>query len=196
VIAAKRELGRLDGLAGDGDLGATMENGFQAVRQQIQVEGRTMTIATQLRTMGETLLTEAPSTMGTLLGSAMVDAAIALGDPESATVETLATMLEAVADGVQSLGKCAIGQRSVFDALAPSAAAARAAADRQVDIEDMLDEACLAADAGARGTSDLQPAIGRARWTASSAAGVVDGGAQAWATWLEGFARGLKASEP
>lgn len=186
MIDAKQELGRLDAIGGDGDLGATMEAGFKAVLERLEM-GAGETIGDQVRTVGDTLCTHAPSTFGTLLGIAMTVAADPLDDGESLTIDTLAPFLDTMSKTIASVGKVELGQRTVLDALEPAASAARASGKTDPRLGSALEAACRAAEVGAEATAGMRPAVGRARWTAESATGSVDAGAKAFAIWLRAF---------
>jgi phosphoenolpyruvate---glycerone phosphotransferase subunit DhaL len=183
VIANKEELTLLDAAAGDGDLGVTMARGFAAVRDSLLADPP-VTVDEQLRRVGTVLLTEAPSTMGTLLGGSLTTIAERFGGLDEIGAADLAAILEALAAAIAELGGASLGQRTALDALYPAAEAAAAGRD----VHEAIAAAVGAAEQGARDTEAMAPAIGRARWTGERARGVRDGGAQVIALWLAGLA--------
>src|SRR4051794_18447891 len=76
VQAAQADLNRLDGVAGDGDLGATMATGAAALLMLLP-ELETQDLAAALRRCGGELARKAPSTCGTLLATAALRAGAA-----------------------------------------------------------------------------------------------------------------------
>lgn len=190
VIEAKVELGKLDAAAGDGDLGGTLEKGFAAVVESLDADP-SMDVPSQVRSAGQVLSTVAPSTMGTLLGFAWIAAADQLRPGDEFTADDAVRLLDATANAVAETGGAQTGQRTALDALVPSATAAADAAGAGMGIAAVLDRAAAAAASGAEATASMTPAVGRARWMAERATGVVDGGARAWAIWLRGFADAL-----
>ena len=190
LIDSTRELGRLDAAGGDGDLGVTLETGFTAARhhlEQTDQEG----IDTQIRRVGEILCREAPSTMGTLFGTALTMASMSLASG-SLDGSSLVEFLEQLADEIAVLGRVEEGQRTALDALRPAARAAHDAHDASGgDVEKVLRAACAAAAAGAEATASMPAVVGRARWTAERAAGSVDAGARACAIWLCALQAGM-----
>jgi len=190
LIDSKRELGRLDAAGGDGDLGVTLETGFAAARHHLE-QNEQEGIDTQIRTVGEILCREAPSTMGTLFGTALTVASQSLTS-ESLDGSSLVEFLEHLADEIAALGQVGEGQRTALDALRPAARAARSAHDASGgSIEKVMRAACTAAAAGADATASMPAVVGRARWTAERAAGSVDAGARACAIWLCALQLGL-----
>lgn len=193
VIASKDELTKLDAAAGDGDLGATMERGFRAAHEQV-TSSPPESAEAALRAVGEALTSKAPSTMGTLFGAGLMMAAASLKGRDGIDGTEFAAMLEGISDGIREFGHASLGQRTALDAMVPAAVRAREAVDSgSTSPRAVLTPACDAADEGAQRTADMVPSVGRARWTGDRSAGVVDGGARAFAIWLRGLLVGLPA---
>src|SRR4051794_40798531 len=76
---ARQELCSLDAAAGDGDLGATLANGFAAVADRLLAMGNARPGAIFIE-VGSELARTAPSTLGTLLAWAHLTAGRALGE--------------------------------------------------------------------------------------------------------------------
>src|SRR6185295_15492071 len=102
-----------------------------------------------LKAVGMTLARRAPSTGGTLVAFACLAAARvepAGGQPQPARV---ADLLDAARDEIARRGKVEPGDRTMLDALAPAAAAFRAAAEAGSGLGLCLAAAAAAADRGA-----------------------------------------------
>jgi len=191
VAAAADELNRLDGVAGDGDLGVTMTQAAAALQALLpELEGQDL--AAQLRRCGGELARKAPSTSGTLLATGFLRAARAAGEPDFAAAGAtagLARLLAAAQTGIQERGKAAPGDRTMLDALAPAVDALRAAGEAGTAPGPALAGAARAAAAGAEGTRAMRARVGRAGWLADRAAGNVDAGAALVAMILAAAAR-------
>lgn len=190
VVAARDELTRLDAAAGDGDLGATLATGFTSVRTLLEAE-EFGDIGTMLVAAGRELGRRAPSTMGTLLAAAFARMG---SQAKGLTVLTTAQFGEAlVAAGaaVRERGQVTVGQRSVLDAIDPSAQAACSAAASGSDVVAVVTMAARAARDGAAETSRMEPQVGRAAWVGARVVGLPDAGATAWAVLLEAFAESV-----
>lgn len=171
------ELNRLDGVAGDGDLGLTVTTGCRALLELAPTLGA-LTEAQAIRAAGMEIAKKAPSTGGTLIAFALMAAAKAAVDPSAPGLARAAAYLEAAAASIAQRGQVAPGDRTMLDALQPAAEAIRAAADVGADPETAAREAAAAADAGAASTAAMAAKVGRAGWLAERAAGHEDAGAR------------------
>ena len=175
VSAAQAELNQLDGIAGDGDLGLTMSTGARALLALVP-ELEALDLAGALRRCGAELARKAPSTSGTLLATAFLRAASAVGgDASSASV--LARALAASQTGIEQRGKASVGDKTMLDALAPASAAAQRAAEADADLCAALRAAAAAAAEGAIATQTMRAKVGRAGWLADRSEGHQDAGA-------------------
>jgi dihydroxyacetone kinase len=192
VAAVQDELNRLDGFAGDGDLGVTITAAANAVRGVAQhAAGEKEDLPVLLRACGMEVAKQAPSTCGTLIATGFLRAAAAVSRPaESPTGRLLAT-LEAALAGIQERGKASVGDKTMLDALAPAVDALRTAAGANVPLIQAVQAAASAAADGARATTRLRPRVGRASWLADRSEGHMDPGAYLVATVLASAARRL-----
>lgn len=173
----KDELNRLDGVAGDGDLGLTVAAAAAALLELAPTLG-TLSEADGIRRCGTELARKAPSTGGTLLAFSFLAAAKAEIDPDAAPVARAAGYIEAAARSVAERGRVGPGDRTMLDALLPAADAVRDAAKREDDAGAAAAAAADAADAGATATATMAAKVGRAGWLADRAAGHEDAGAR------------------
>ncbi len=192
LVVVKDELNRLDGFAGDGDLGITVAAGASAIAS-IQSELGTLPHGTLLRRIGTELARHVPSTGGTLLATAFLAAAREMEAasqtrPETAT-ELAARLLDAAQRAIVERGKAAPGDKTMLDAIAPASQALREAADAGIALPAALARAAEDADQGALATASMEPRHGRAAWLAERSAGHEDAGARAVAIILGSIAR-------
>jgi dihydroxyacetone kinase-like protein len=190
VAAARDELNRLDAVAGDGDLGATMATAA-ATLQEVLPTLEDEPLAALCRRCGSELARKAPSTAGTLFATGFLRAGAAAAEApdDEANVALLARLLAAAQTGIETRGKAKPGDKTLLDALAPAASALAEAAARGDDLLTALDAAAAAAAEGARATMHMQATVGRAGWLAERSAGHEDGGARVVALALESAAR-------
>ena len=177
LLEARDELNRLDGVAGDGDLGLTVTNACRALIE-LTPSLAELSEADAIRRCGTEMARKAPSTGGTLIAFALMAAAKAPVDPGSSAVVRAAGYLDAAAASIAQRGQVAPGDRTMLDALMPAAEAARRSTDAGADAETLAREAAAAADAGAKATSTMAAKVGRAGWLADRAAGHEDAGAR------------------
>ena len=159
VSGAAGELGRLDAQAGDGDLGTSLTTGFAAAAAAAGALTEADPPAV-LTAVGRALATQAPSTMGTLLGTVFLRGAAVVGPVLDGS--GVVAVLDAGCAAVEQRGGVVTGQRTVLDALRPSATAAETAAGAGQNLAGVLAAAARAASEGAAATASMEPQVGRA----------------------------------
>ncbi|HEY6057641.1 MAG TPA: DAK2 domain-containing protein, partial [Candidatus Limnocylindrales bacterium] len=142
-------LNRLDAALGDGDHGENMVTGWRAVLTAVEDEPSD-DLGDILRRIGTTLVASVGGASGPLYGTAFIEAGFALKGRLSIDLAALATAFEVGARGLARRGRCAVGDKTILDALAPAAAALRTAADAGEPIGVALEKATRAAVAGMR----------------------------------------------
>lgn len=177
LAAARDELNRLDGVAGDGDLGITVAAGCAAL-QALLPEVADEEPATLLRRCGRELARTAPSTSGTLVATALIAAGRLSMEPRESLTAFVARSGAAAFDSISERGKASLGDRTMLDALGPAVAALHTGATTGTPIGQALLAAAAAAAAGVEATRTMEPKVGRAAWLAGRAAGNVDAGAR------------------
>ena len=178
LTAAADQLRELDAAIGDGDLGITMTIGFQAVAESLPglAQGD---IGTVLMRSGMAFNRKAASTFGALYATMMMRAAREAKGLNELTVQHIARMLTAAADGVQERGKAQVGDKTMLDALVPAAEAVEAGAAEGLSLAEALSRAVAAAETGMIKTRELKSKVGRASWFSDRTEGVQDPGATA-----------------
>lgn len=177
LLDHRDELNRLDGVAGDGDLGLTVTTAAKALIELAPTLAP-LPEAEAIRKCGTEIARRAPSTGGTLIAFALMAAAKAPVAADAPTLERAAAYLEAAAGSIAQRGQVEVGDRTMLDALRPAADAVRQVADRGGSIWEAGGEAAKAADQGAKATATMAAKVGRAGWLAERAAGHEDAGAR------------------
>jgi phosphoenolpyruvate---glycerone phosphotransferase subunit DhaL len=182
------ELDRLDAIAGDGDHGVTMVVGWRAVCATL-ADADDATPGQALRRAAEAFA-DVGGSAGPLWGTALLRAGRALGDTAEVDLEALASAAAAATTGMEERGRCARGDCTVVDAMAPAADALGTAAGAGLPICDALRLAAEAAAEGAAATARLTPRRGRAARAPDRVRGHEDAGARAAAVfWAVAAAR-------
>ncbi len=188
-------LSELDAVAGDGDLGATLAAGFVHVEEAL-AGVQDNDIGALLKQSGVTLASKAPSTIGALLGGAFMRVGGEFAGVSVLTAEDVARLMAALLVAVSERGGAVPGQRTIVDALDGGSQAATAASASGASAEATLAAAAAGAAAAAERTAGMEPQFGRAVWVSERARGHRDGGAVAWAIYLEGLAQAVAAAVP
>jgi dihydroxyacetone kinase len=177
LLDARDALNRLDGVAGDGDLGLTVANASRALIELAPALA-TLSEADAIRRCGTEIARKAPSTGGTLIAFALMAAAKAEVADGALAVERAARYLDAAAASVAQRGQVAPGDRTMLDALAPAAEMVDRVALEGGAGTAAAREAAAAAESGAKATASMSAKVGRAGWLAERAAGHEDAGAR------------------
>ncbi len=188
----RKHLTQLDSAVGDGDHGNNMHRGFQAALERL---GNTdpQTPSDALKAVSMALIGKVGGAAGPLYGTAFLRASSALGDREEISAEDAAAALEAALGGIKKRGKAEVGDKTILDALAPAAEAARAAAG-EGSVAGVFRSAADAAKEGAESTVPLTARRGRASYLGARAAGHQDPGATSTYMLLDAAARALEGS--
>lgn len=190
IFAEKKdELCFMDAHMGDGDLGLTMQKGCGALPELLVSCSESGDIGKTLVKAGMKVACLAPSTMGTLMASGLIEGGKMLIGEAELGPEELAVFLEGFSRGIQKRGKCEPGDRTILDAVHPAAKGAKAAADAGGSLKDVMEEAAAGAEEGVEATKNMLPKFGKAAVFASKAQGVPDQGAVAGMYLMKGLLR-------
>jgi len=175
VASATAELNRLDGFAGDGDLGITMSEAARALKE-VLADNQEAKPEKLLAACGAAIARRAPSTSGTLVATGFLRAAKVVGQPAGDVVKILAGAFEAAQEGVQARGKAAVGDRTIVDGLKAVCTSLADSAAAGLNLAEALRVAADAAGAATDATAAMEPRIGRASWVPDRAKGHPDAG--------------------
>jgi ATP-dependent dihydroxyacetone kinase len=178
--AAEPRLTALDSHAGDGDLGASMMRGAEALRAL--TDRSYATPQRLLRDIGESLRRSIAGSSGPLYAAALLRASHILTGIERPTDAQWLDAFEGAIAALQDIGGARPGDRTMLDALVPACAAWR---------QNGWPGSAAAAEAGAEATASMRPGMGRAAYLGDRAMGQPDGGAVAVAIWLKAIDEAL-----
>jgi dihydroxyacetone kinase-like protein len=180
----KDRLTQLDSDIGDGDHGANMARGFNAVRGKLaELQGKD--IGTILKAVAMTLISTVGGASGPLYGTFFLQAAANGNGKQELSLADLSASFDAGLKGLQARGKAAPGDKTMIDALVP---AMEALHPQQGDADTpaaALVRAVEAARKGAESTVPLVARKGRASYLGERSAGHLDPGAASSVLLLE-----------
>jgi dihydroxyacetone kinase len=186
------ELRRLDSIAGDGDLGVTVELASKAMTDYLTNPGEE-DIGKLLMKSGMQINKASPSTFGTLLASAFMEAGKVVLGRKEITVDDLVILGKGAVEGVQKRGKAEVGDKTMLDALVPAVKAFEQALAKGTNAKIALEVTIKAAKAGAEATVNMKAKYSRASYRQDGAIGLQDAGATATYFRIEAFANSLMA---
>ena len=167
-------LTELDQAVGDGDLGVTAIKLAEALETAADQAGSDL--GKFLAQTGMALNRAAPSTMGTLMATALMQAGKKALGKESLIAADLPELLDAAMDGVRTRGKANVGDKTLLDALQPASDAFAAALSEGKSLPTAAEAMVAAAREGRDRVTPLRNRIGRASWLGERTEGKVDPG--------------------
>lgn len=184
----RRDRGRLtdlDAAIGDADHGTNLDRGLTEVTKALS-ESPPETPVLVLTSAGATLIRRVGGASGPLYGSVFRQMGKALRSPV-----TLAGFSAAFEEGVvalERLGKTALGDKTMVDALAPASRALALAVRDGVGMREAFEQAARAAAEGAQDTIPMQARRGRASYLGERSIGHEDPGAASAALFMAALA--------
>jgi len=184
AFAERDRLSELDGAIGDGDHGITMEIGWKQVLARLEAADEDATITELCRTAAHAFLEGVGASVGPLYGSGFAAAAEAVANRLNLDAAATVAWLAGLSEGIQTRGGAEPGEKTMVDVWVPAVAAAREALAKGGTIQDCLDTAAEAAEAGAEATRDMQSRRGRSKKLGERSIGHIDPGAASAAAMI------------
>lgn len=174
----------LDQAMGDGDTGITLTKVADGVLAYLQANPIS-DIGKFLGAAGMAANKAAPSTMGTLLATALMRAGKEVMSKTEISGQDLVAMFKAADLGMQERGKAKPGDKTIIDALHPANEAFAAAMEQGASLSEAGAKALAAAEAGRDSVTPLRSKVGRASWVGERTEGQVDPGCEALVVMLK-----------
>jgi dihydroxyacetone kinase, phosphoprotein-dependent, L subunit len=173
---------QLDSVAGDGDFGYSLRNGFEVVVADYDTFDRS-TIGALLKKFGFVMSGKVGGVSGPIWGTAFLRAAAAAGDRTELAPEDVIATLRASIAGIMQRGEASLGDKTLLDALVPAVDSLEASfADPATAADHGVAAIQRAADVATKAAEDTKPMLamrGRAAYTGERSRGSVDAGATA-----------------
>ena len=176
----------LDNVAGDGDIGIVLSDGFTKVSEEMD-ESTQQDVGKLVYQCGKRLSAVAPSSMGTLLAIGMMRAGKALRGTDTFGLEEISTLMEQIAEGISEAGGAKEGEKTILDSLLPGVRVLKKAKK-----DDLLSVLTLAREAAHNGfviSKDLVAKHGRIAFKGENSKGIIDPGATVGVMLFEGLER-------
>jgi phosphoenolpyruvate---glycerone phosphotransferase subunit DhaL len=188
IERVKSDLTELDAAIGDGDLGRTLSVGFDRLGE-ISASLPSGDIGASLVQCGMEFNEVASSTFGTLLSAAMLQSGKVVRGQPAANLKDLVAMGRAAVEVVQKRGKARPGDKTMLDAMIPAVEALASAHEQGKSLPDALAGCASAARHAAEESASLKSQTGRAGWFGERTRGHKDPGAVAITEILDSVAR-------
>lgn len=177
----------LDSKAGDGDLGASMLRGAEAIKAL--PDKAWLNPAQALVSIGNALRRAIAGSSGPFYAIALTRSGRKLAENGAFSARDFAEALAIAVAAISETGGAKRGDRTMLDALQPALESLQSATG--ADPKAAWMQAAEAAEAGTKATESMSPKLGRASYLGERAVGVPDGGAAAVAIWMRALAEAL-----
>lgn len=188
VIASAAELTALDQAIGDGDHGANMKRGFEAVLGKLDAIGA-QPLDEALKTIGKTLVMTVGGASGPLYGSFFLAAGDAMRSKR--LPDDLADVFGSAISAVSARGRSQPGEKTMLDVLFPVLEILKAEFGRP----DLIERVRITASEAVARTAPMQATKGRAAFLGARSVGHIDPGARSSCVLLHAVCDTLEARQ-
>lgn len=175
----------LDQRNGDGDLGISMSEGFNAL---VEVLNKTeeADLGKVFRDLSKTFNESAPSSLGTILSFGLMGIAKELKGKTEVSRQELSVALEKGLDNILDKTGSKVGEKTIIDSLSPGIESLLSSGSEED--KAAFQNAYEASKAGAEKTKEMMAVHGRAAYYGEKSLGLVDGGAVVGTLIFKGMA--------
>lgn len=181
----------LDSVAGDGDFGMSVAKGFKQLKSEWDDISKD-DIGSFLKDSGMIITEYCGGASGPIWGSAFRGAAKMAKGKEEVNLDEFAGMMEAAIAAIQKRGKAQRGDKTLLDALIPTAEALREGATNGTPLLEAMENGAKAARDGAEETKTMVANKGRASYVGERSLDHPDAGAMALGIIFTGIVESLK----
>jgi dihydroxyacetone kinase/dihydroxyacetone kinase-like protein len=186
---------QLDAVAGDGDFGFSLRNGFEVVVADYDTFDRTNP-GTILKKIGFVISGKVGGVSGPIWGTAFMRAAAAAGDKAELTSDDVIEILRAAIAGIMHRGEASLGDKTLLDALVPAVDSLEESFKEGEDGSVALQKAADVAVKAAEDTLGMLAMRGRAAYTGDRSRESVDAGATAIGVILQAVSAAWRERHP
>jgi len=183
ILRNQQYFSDLDGVAGDGDFGASLASGFRVVDQEFDTFDRS-SIGSLLLKISMIITRNVGGCSGPIWGTGFMRAAMLTKEKTSISLAELEQMLTAAIEGIQQRGGAQLGDKTLLDALIPIRDRLKEQVANGTDRATALKEAQAIAENAIEATKDTQARRGRQQFVGERSIGSADPGIVAIATIL------------
>jgi dihydroxyacetone kinase-like protein len=166
---------KLDAIAGDGDLGLALTDGFNAIMSALE-KTETDDIGMLFYQAGKTMSAYAPSSLGTLLAFGLMDAGKAMKGKKTIYGCDISQLLEVFENAIMEKGKAKPGEKTFLDGFDPAVRVLKEVKSED-ELPAALQKAAIEAHHGAMSTVGMVAKYGRISVRGEDSRQILDPGA-------------------
>ncbi len=187
----KEYLSEVDGAIGDGDHGVNMAKCFRGVKAKLETSEKN-DVGAVLGLVGMEVMNSVGGAMGALYGTMFINMSARSTGKGEVGINDLAKMFSHALEGILTIGKAKVGDKTLVDTLAPAVTALESAAEQKLPLAEGLASFEAAAKRGMESTKDLLARMGRASRLGERSIGHIDAGAASCYLILRAFANAYR----
>ncbi|WP_246745062.1 dihydroxyacetone kinase subunit DhaL [Thiospirochaeta perfilievii] len=168
----------LDSVAGDGDFGMSVAKGFKQLNSEWEDISKD-NIGSFLKDSGMIITEFCGGASGPIWGSAFRSAGKSAKGKTELNLGEFADLMESAVAGIQKRGNAQLGDKTLLDALIPTAVSLRKSAENGLNFSDAFNKGAEAAREGAEKTKTMTANKGRASYVGERSLNFPDAGAMA-----------------
>ena len=175
----------LDQRNGDGDLGISMSEGFNALVEVLNKTEET-DLGKVFRDLSKTFNESAPSSLGTILSFGLMGIAKELKEKTEVSRQEFSVALEKGLENILDKTGSKVGEKTIIDSLSPGIESLLSSGSEEDKVA--FQNAYEASKDGAEKTKEMMAVHGRAAYYGEKSLGLVDGGAVVGTLIVKGMA--------
>ncbi|MEO7296498.1 MAG: dihydroxyacetone kinase subunit DhaL [Candidatus Limnocylindria bacterium] len=180
IVDNADEFAQLDSIAGDGDFGYSLRNGFEVVVAEYDTFDRS-SFGSILKKIALVISGKVGGVSGPIWGTAFLRAAALAGDKTQLSTDDVIGILRSAVEGIMQRGQSAVGDKTLLDALVPAIDSLEESFRQPID-DNGVGAIRTAADVAVKAAEDTKGMLamrGRAAYTGERSRDSVDAGATA-----------------
>lgn len=180
IVDNADEFAQLDSIAGDGDFGYSLRNGFEVVVAEYDTFDRS-SFGSILKKIALVISGKVGGVSGPIWGTAFLRAAALAGDKIQLSTDDVIGILRSAVEGIMQRGQSSVGDKTLLDALVPAIDSLEESFRQPID-DNGVGAIRKAADVAVKAAEDTKGMLamrGRAAYTGERSRDSVDAGATA-----------------
>jgi len=177
MLANREYLNDLDSPIGDSDHGDSIFSTFTIVEKTIlgfDIEKED--IGKLFSEIGKAIIFSGGAAMGPLYGTAFMDTGKNLEGKEKLDKADFLSLWQAFCGGIERRGKVKVGEKTMFDTIAPTVESLKDSVEKNLTFEDTIQKAIEAAKEGMESTKEMESHRGRSSRLGTRSIGHIDPG--------------------
>lgn len=191
IVDSEPELTEIDTVIGDGDHGLGMKNGFNSMKEMLELEDFDSPYDL-FHACGICLIKNMGGTSGVLFGTLFIGGLNLIKNKQALSCTDIVDFFDKGYGEICRRGRAKLGDKTMIDALEPAIKGMRGIATDETNMHDLLFVGYKGALAGVENTKKMLPHQGRSKNFREKALGWPDPGAVSVSLLFKGMSEGVR----